>query len=53
MGYAEDTYNDFDISLTASESTTTVTCVLTVNTPIDMTVSSFFSKVQLLVTPLV
>ena len=44
MDYAEDTYTNFAVFLMASASTATVTCVLTVNTPIDMIVSSFFLR---------
>lgn len=42
MGYEEDVYSDFNVNVVASSTTTTFTCVLTVDTAIDMTVSSFF-----------
>ncbi|KAL1897626.1 hypothetical protein Sste5346_003932 [Sporothrix stenoceras] len=42
LGYPEDTLNDFGISFTASAATTTVTCVLTVDTAIDFTVSNYY-----------
>lgn len=42
MGYDEDKYWDLNIEVVASSTATTFTCVLTVDTAIDMTVSRFF-----------